>query len=115
MFATGLMVLAVLVLAAARSPLGASGHPQSHAAYHHVMAAQAAGQADALRTGHCNFGGHGIACCIAARTLASVSLPTGFGNTTPRPGTTVSYRAVVTGSLVWLASDPALRPPERMS
>jgi hypothetical protein len=108
------MVLAVLMLSSVQVQLGASGHMQAHGAHHHVMAAQTAGQASAPCTDHCDFNGHGLTCCIATCTLASVSLPTSLGSTTLPPGTTVSYRAAVTGSLAGLAPDPALRPPERI-
>jgi len=114
MIATGLMVLAVLMLSASQIQLRASGHPQSHAAHHHVMAAQTAGQANAPCTDHCDLKGHGSACCIAACALASASLPTGFSSTTLPFDTTVAYRAAVAANISGLAPDPALRPPERV-
>ena len=111
MVTAGLMLLAVLMLSSAQVPIG---HPQSHAAHHHVVAAQTAGQASVPCTDHCDFNGHGITCCVATCTLASASLPTVLSSTLLPRDTAVSYRAAATGSLAGLAPDPALRPPERV-
>jgi hypothetical protein len=112
--AAGLMLLSVLMLSAAQVPFGVSGHPHSHAAHHPIAAAQAAGQASMPCTGHCDFDEHGVASCVATCTVASASLPMTWTSAIQPLSTRVSYRAAFTGSLVGVAPDPALRPPERI-
>lgn len=112
--AAGLMLFAVLMLPMSQLSIGHDGNLASHAAHHHVMAMTIAGQANQPCSDHCDFGGHGLACCVTACTIAPASLPPLVDSSPRYTIALVSYCAAIVSRLAGLAPDPALRPPERI-
>ena len=113
--ASGLMLLAILILSSPQPPFEPAGHAASHAAFHHVMVTSAAGQVQQQCPDQCDFDGHGPACCVTACTLALASLPPSINNSVLPRFAAVSYRAAVISHLTGLAPNPAQRPPEQLA